>query len=113
MGLLLELGSIVRLANHGRLLSHDSGHLLFLLVEVVFVPTPLLDQLINDELYTPASLFMNFVDNGENFFLLGSVNKTFSSMVDGPDGYTCNTTSPVLVIDFDSRAFTITYRSLT
>ena len=111
--MLLELGSIVRLADHGRLLSHDSGHLLFLLVEVVFVPTPLLDQIINDELYTPASLFMNFVDNGENFFLLGSIDETFASMVDGAESYTCNTTSPVLVNDFEPRAFTITYRSLT
>ena len=111
--MLLELGSIVRLGNHGRLLCHDGGHLLFLLVEVVFVPTPLLDQIINDELYTPASLFMNFVDNGEYFFLLGSVDETFSSMVDGAESYTCDTTSLVLVIDFKPRAFTITYRSLT
>lgn len=107
------MGSIVRLINHGRLLSHDRGHLLFLLIEVVFVPSPLLNQIIDDELYTPACLFMDFVDNCENFFLLGSVDETFSSMVDGAESYTCNTTSPVLVIDFNPRAFTITYRSLT
>ena len=111
--MLLELGSIVRLANHGRLLSHYSGYLLFLLVEVVLIPTPLLDQIINDELYTPASLFMNFVDNGENFFLLCSVDETFSSVVDGADSYTCNTPSLVLAIYFDSQAFTIAYLSLT
>lgn len=56
---------------------------------------------------------MDFVDNCENFFLLGSVDETFSSMVDGAESYTCNTTSPVLVIDFNPQAFTITYRSLT
>lgn len=75
--------------------------MLFLLVEVVFVPTPFLDQIINDELYTPASFFMDFIDNGENFFLLGSVNETFSSMVDGAESYTCNTTSLILVINFE------------
>ena len=97
LGLLLKLRSIV-LLDHGRLLSHHSRHLRLLFKIVLVVPTPFLDQVINDELYAPASLLMDLSDNGQNFFLLVSSNEAFASVMDRTKSYAGNTTVLTLVI---------------
>ena len=98
LGLLLKLRSIV-LLDHGSLLSHGSRHLRLLVKIVLIVPTPFLDQVIDDELYAPAGLLMDLSDDGQNFFLLVSSNEAFASVVDRTKSYAGNTTILTLVID--------------
>ena len=67
---------------------------MLLLVEALVIPTPFLNEVIDDELNTPASLFVDLVDDGENFFLFGSVDETFSSVMDRAESYACNAPTP-------------------
>lgn len=48
---------------------------------LLVVPAPLLNQPVNHEVDAPASLFVDLVDDGENFFLLGTGDKTFPCVV--------------------------------
>lgn len=78
--------------HNARLLSHEVRHLLLLLVEIVLViPTPSFDEIVNDELYAPSGLFVNFVDDGKNFLLLRPGDEAFARMMDRAKCYACDT----------------------
>lgn len=53
------------------MLSHEIWHLLLLLLVIILViPAPSLDEVVNDELDTPAGFLVDLVDNSENLLLL-------------------------------------------
>ena len=58
---------------------------------VLIVPAPFLDQTLDDEVDAPPGLFMDFINNGKNFFLLGPGDEAFTGMVNGTKCYTCHT----------------------
>lgn len=88
MVLLLECVSL----NHVRCLSHDIRHLLLLVEIILIVPSPFLDQIVDGKLNAPTGFFVDFVDDGDDFFLLRAGDDAFACMMDGAEGYTCNAT---------------------
>ena len=69
------------------MLTHEIWHLLLLLEIILVIPTPCFDEVIEDELYTPAGLFVDFVDDGKDLFLLRARNETFACVVNGTESH--------------------------
>lgn len=87
---LLKLVSVS--LDHVWCLGHNVRHLLLLIEIVLLIPAPFLDEVVDNKLYAPAGLLVDFVDDRENLFLLGSGDDAFACMVDGAQGYAGNAT---------------------
>lgn len=94
MILLLELGSVG--LDHVWCLGHDIRHLLLLVEIVLIVPAPSFNKIIDNELYAPTGFLVDFIDDREDLFLLGSGDDAFACVVDGAQSYACNATGELL-----------------
>lgn len=101
--------------NHSRwLLSHEIWHLLLLLLKILgVIPAPLLDKIVNDELYAPASLFVYLIYDGQNFFLFWSRDEAFASMVNRAKRNACYAPRISLALSYKLELYYRIYLSLT